>query len=431
MSPHKNRPGIRPFAEFRRSIHSAHHADFRGKPRVKLKNSKSFSQMQTHLLERYRGVEVMHSFADANDVVFDCIPVAQQPSLKFQNRVIAQPPTLPPRPIRPAETAEIPKKTMLPSPLSRDQNDKYGNIMFCPPGTIPLRRTTLEELTRHQSLEHFFKKSPFGSGRPVCQTQAVGDAPPTHRWAHAFQNIQNYGGHSFLNIWNPPIGSNQVFSLSQHWYLGGSGANTQTAEVGWQVFPVFYNATSPVLFIYWTADNYQQTGCYNLERPGFVQTNNAWPLGGALSTISTLGEQQYELEAAYLFAQGNWWLFIGGTDASNAIGYFPGSIYNNGVMATGAAEIDYGGEVVGTTSWPPMGSGAFAADGWQKAAYQRDIFYYPADGSAAMNAALQLSEQWPNCYTATMSNTDPSWGDTVYFGKPGGNNCPPTPPNSV
>ena len=280
-------------------VHSARHADFRNKAGARVKNSKSFSRMQTHLLERYRDVEVLHSFEDANGVVFDCIPVEHQPSLKDQNRVIAQPPRLPTRPARPAEATENDKKAVLQSPLNPDQKDKYGNVMLCPPGTIPLQRTTLEELTRCETLESFFKKSPFGSERPVCQPEAVAAAPPTHRWAHAFQQVLNYGGHSFLNIWDPTIDPSQVFSLSQHWYMGGSGANTQTAEVGWQVFPSLYQNTSPVLFIYWTADNYQQTGCYNLTGPGFIQTNNAWPLGGALSTISITAGQQFELEAAY------------------------------------------------------------------------------------------------------------------------------------
>jgi hypothetical protein len=49
-------------------------------------------------------------------------------------------------------------------------------------------------------------------------------------------------------------------------------------------------------------------------------------------------------------------------------------------MASRASEIDYGGEVVGTTSWPPMGGGAYAAAGWQHAAYQRQIHYFPTGG---------------------------------------------------
>src|SRR5262249_16764445 len=114
----------------------------------------------------------------------------------------------------------------------------------------------------------------------------------THRWAHAAQNVNNLGGHSYLNVWDPPIRADPIFSLSQHWYVGGSGAGLQTAEVGWQVYPQMYGNTRPVFFIYWTADDYQTTGCYNLSCSAFVQTNNAWPIGGALSSWSTSGGQQ-------------------------------------------------------------------------------------------------------------------------------------------
>ena len=228
-----------------------------------------------------------------------------------------------------------------------------------------------------------------------------------------------------MNIWNPSIGADEVdrFSLSQHWYVGGNGPNTQTAEVGWQVYPLMYHSSEPVFFIYWTADNYGSTGGYNLTRPGFVQTNNSWTLGGTLVPVSVTNGPQYEIEVAFYLNQGNWWLYVGDTDASHAIGYYPTSIYNNGAMASKASSIDYGGEVVSsTTSWPPMGSGTFASEGWLKAAYQRDIFYFPTAGgtSYANDLAVKLTSP---CYTANVINSNPPWNETLWFGGPGGTNC--------
>ena len=89
-------------------------------------------------------------------------------------------------------------------------------------------------------------------------------------------------------------------------------------------------------------------------------------------------------------------------------------------MASHAAEIDYGGETVGTTSFPRMGSGAFANQGWQKAAYQRQIYYYPQAGGSAW-AALTASQAWPNCYTAQVVNYASPWNETLWYGGPGGN----------
>jgi hypothetical protein len=45
--------------------------------------------------------------------------------------------------------------------------------------------------------------------------------------------VNNLGGGGFVIVWDPIIGANQIFSLSQHWYVGGSGGNLQPAEVGW------------------------------------------------------------------------------------------------------------------------------------------------------------------------------------------------------
>jgi hypothetical protein len=53
-----------------------------------------------------------------------------------------------------------------------------------------------------------------------------------------------------------------------------------------------------------------------------------------------------------------------------AVGYYPGSIYRGGQLTRKARLIEYGGETVGSTVWPPMGSGHFASAGWQYAAYQ-------------------------------------------------------------
>jgi hypothetical protein len=178
-----------------------------------------------------------------------------------------------------------------------------------------------------------------------------------------------------------------------------------------------------VFFIYWTADAYQHTGCYNLTCTAFVQTSSSWTIGGAISPPwSTSGGAQYELQIAYFLSGGKWWLYVNGTSGSNAIGYYPVSLYNGGAMATGASEIDYGGEVVGTTSWPPMGSGAFANAGYGKACYQRQIQYYPV-GGGIVDASLTGSQPSPKCYTVEVHKFNPPWSETIFFGGPGGTGC--------
>jgi hypothetical protein len=415
--------GVTPFARFLDNVKAAKHADFAAAPASLVKQPDKFEEMRTHILKLYEGTQVPHSFVDANGSTFDCVPIEQQPSLRGVSGAIPKAPDLPttPKPPTPAGEAHDWKPTEFGPQLGPDRKDQFGNVMNCPNGTIPIRRVTLEDMSRFENLRSFLQKRPGGGAIPPKAASAPPQAAAaTHRWAHAFQNVANLGGHSFINVWDPPIGANQVFSLSQHWYVGGSGAGLQTAEVGWQVYPQFYGNTKPVFFIYWTADGYNQTGCYNLSCTGFVQTNSSWAIGGAMSPWSVTGGAQYELEIAYFLTGGRWWLYVKGTAGANAIGYYPVSVYKNGAMASHAAEIDYGGETVGTTSFPKMGSGAFANQGWQKACYQRQIYYYPQAGGSAW-AALTASQAWPNCYTAQVVNYAAPWNETLWYGGPGGN----------
>ena len=416
--------GILPFDQFLAAVNDARHTEFAARPASKVAHEDSFADMRAHILRLYEGVEVVNSFVDENGSVFDCVPVEQQPSLRGAAGAVPSAPDLPPM-NAPASAAEERRDAQVPPQMAENKNDQFGNVMYCPPGTIPMRRVTLEDLTRFEDMRSFFRKAPGGGAIPPRLSRPQQPEPPqvaaTHRWAHAFQSVNNVGGHSLLNLWQPAIGANQIFSLSQHWYAGGSGANLQTAEVGWQVYPQFYNNNRPVFFIYWTADGYGSTGCYNLTCSAFVQTNNSWAIGGAIPTpYSSTNGPQYSLEVAYYLFQGRWWLYVKGTNSSNAIGYYPASIYNNGALSRHAESIDYGGETVGTTSFPPMGSGAFANAGWQKAAYQRQIYYFPAAGGSAW-ANLTASQSWPNCYTAQLNTYASPWNTSLWFGGPGGN----------
>lgn len=416
--------GLIPLQEFVKRVQSAKHADFANAPASLVKQSSAFEEMRGHILKLYEGATAAHSFVDENGSIFDCVPIAQQPSLKGVSGALPKAPDAPHIEAATGGTANDYKPAALPPQLGPDKKDKHGNVMQCPAGTIPLRRVTLDDMSRFENLHNFFHKTPGGGAIPPRadtspQTGAGTAVAATHRWAHAFQNVNNLGGHNFINVWDPAIGANQVFSLAQHWYVGGSGSGLQTAEVGWQVYPQFYGGTKPVFFIYWTADGYNQTGCYNLSCSAFVQTNSSWAIGGTLSPWSTIGGQQYEIQVTFYLSGGRWWLYIGGTAAANAIGYYPVSIYKNGAMASHASEIDYGGETVGTTSFPPMGSGQFANQGWQKAAYQRQIYYFPQAGGSAW-ASLTQSQAWPKCYTTQLNNYASPWNVTLWFGGPGG-----------
>jgi hypothetical protein len=345
------------------SIQSAKFSDYSSKVASMVAHEAAFAEMKAHILNLYDKTEVQHSFVDESGAVFDCIPIEQQLSLRGSTGAIPKAPDLP-KVMAGGGPQDERKDAVIASPLGPDRKDRHGNVMQCPLGTVPIRRVTLEDLTRFGTLQDFFQKGPRGAGRPPRAIEPA-TVPATHRWAHAYQSVNNGGGHSYLNLWAPSMGANQIFSLSQHWYVGGSGANLQTLECGWQVYPAMYGDTKPHLFTYWTADNYNKTGCYNVTCSAFVQIGSSFAPGMVLGPTSVSGGSQYIIELAYWHTGGRWWLYFNGTAGGNVIGYYPDTLYKGGALASQASEIDYGGEVVGTTSfpraWPPQGAGKFFA----------------------------------------------------------------------
>lgn len=358
-----------------------------------VRSQQAFGEMRSYILNLYQGVKVTHSFVD-HDSYFDCVVTETQPSVRaLGGAKLATPPAL-------ADVTPAPAGSQAATQYAPGQTDAYGNAMSCAAGTIPMQRLTLERMAKFPTLKAFMAKKPAGANSSIQDN--------AHRYGVGYQSVNNYGGNSWLNLWNP----SGEFSLSQQWYVNGG----QTVEGGW----VHYSARwdPAVLFIFFTPDNYA-SGCYNLECSGFVQTSNAFTLGGAWSSYSTLGGTQWGFAEQWQYFQGNWWLFIQNT----AIGYYPGSIYNGGPMGSGNANLaEFGGETyTGGTNWPQMGSGQFANAGFGWAAYQNTMFYID-QAYATHWSVLNPIVTNPNCYTLSItdSSVGGSWGTYIFFGGPGG-----------
>ena len=67
-----------------------------------------------------------------------------------------------------------------------------------------------------------------------------------------------------------------------------------------------------------------------------------------------------------------------------------------------------------------MGSGAFAAAGEGRAAYQRNLGVYAANAGLQTSLDLQTDQADPAAYNIATTASD-VWGDYFYFGGPGGN----------
>jgi hypothetical protein len=423
---------LTPFNEYRAGLASAKSTAFVGRAEVRVKQAPDFEEMRQHLTKLYATLTVTHSFALESDT-YDCIPVTQQPAVRLQGiRSIAEaPPSGLAAAGKPAVGAPAKAEESL-HPTARavqtgeaTQKDKFGNSTKCEANTIPMRRVTLEEMTRFPTLHEFFAKGP----NPTVPPQAGKNIPPCtgpsclHKYSVFNQTVNNWGGNSVLNLWSPPVntGAGEDFSLTQHWYVGGSGKTLpglQTVEVGWQNYPNKYGDQRSRLFIYHTADGYNTTGCYNLDCGDFVQTNGSVYLGGGFTNYSTNGGAQGEFSIQVQFFRGNWWIFYQGT----AFGYYPGSLFHGGQLTRYATNVQYGTESTGTNLWPGEGSGQWPSTGWSHAAYQRDLFYI---NTSAQGIWENLSP-WnvAPCYNLSGPFTGSgAWQLYFYDGGPGGHGC--------
>ncbi|CAK9138585.1 unnamed protein product [Ilex paraguariensis] len=286
----------------------------------------------------------------------------------------------------------------------------------CPEGTIPIRRTTENDVLRASSIRRYGRKIRRGVRHDTMSSD--------HEHAVAFVNgDQYYGAKASLNVWTPRVTDQYEFSLSQVWVISGSfGDDLNTIEAGWQVSPALYGDNYPRFFTYWTTDAYQATGCYNLLCSGFVQTNNKIAIGAAISPRSSFNGRQFDIGIMIWKdpKHGHWWLEFG---SGLLIGYWPSFLFTH--LQSHASMVQFGGEIVNSRSLgyhtsTQMGSGHFADEGFRKASYFRNLQVVDWDNSLIPLSNLHLLADHPNCYDIKAGRNG-VWGDYFYYGGPGRN----------
>ncbi|KAE9613361.1 putative neprosin [Lupinus albus] len=290
----------------------------------------------------------------------------------------------------------------------------------CPEGTIPIRRTTEQDMLRASSVSRFGRKI----RRPVKRdTNSNG-----HEHAVGYVSGEKYyGAKASINVWAPRVANQYEFSLSQMWVISGSfGDDLNTIEAGWQVSPELYGDSYPRFFTYWTSDAYQATGCYNLLCSGFVQTNNRIAIGAAISPTSTYAAGQFDITLLIWKdpKHGNWWLEFG---SGILVGYWPSFLFTH--LRNHASMVQFGGEIVnsrqtGSHTSTQMGSGHFAGEGFGKASYFRNIQVVDWDNNLIPLSNLRVLADHSNCYDI-QGGINNVWGNYFYYGGPGRNvRCP-------
>ncbi|KAJ1282407.1 hypothetical protein BS78_03G049600 [Paspalum vaginatum] len=291
----------------------------------------------------------------------------------------------------------------------------------CPEGTVPIRRTTARDVLRSSSARRFGMKPRAGNVRRDSTSNG-------HEHAVGYvTGDQFYGAKASLNVWSAKVASAAEFSLSQIWVISGSfGNDLNTIEAGWQVSPELYGDNSPRFFTYWTTDAYQETGCYNLHCSGFIQTNNRIAIGAAISPTSVYNGRQFDISLLIWKDphRGNWWLQLG---SGPLVGYWPSFLFTH--LGGHANMVQFGGEVVnsrpsGSHTPTQMGSGHFPREGFNRAAYFRNVQVVDGDNSLVPAAALRLVADHPGCYDIK-GGYNRAWGNYFYYGGPGRNvHCP-------
>ncbi|KAJ0502594.1 putative neprosin [Helianthus annuus] len=265
--------------------------------------------------------------------------------------------------------------------------NSYGK---CPKGTIPVRRTKKEDVLRASSVKRYGKKS----SSTFAQLNSIDP------------DLINQNGHQ------------HAIAYAQGEFYG--------AKATMNVSPDLYGDNNTRLFIYWTSDAYQATGCYNLLCSGFIQTNNEIALGGSISPISQFDGSQYDITILIWKDpdEGNWWMQFGN---GKVLGYWPATLFS--YLTESASLIEWGGEVVNTASdgqhtTTQMGSGQFPQEGFSKASYFRNIQIVDESNSLRDPKDLNTFSEQPNCYDVK-TDSNGKWGSHFYYGGPGRNpNCP-------
>ncbi|XP_074572415.1 protein neprosin-like [Curcuma longa] len=284
----------------------------------------------------------------------------------------------------------------------------------CPEGSVPIRRTTEEDILRASSVKRF--------GRKPAVTMSHDSESSDHEHAVGYVvGDQYYGAKASINVWAPKVTSSSEFSLSQIWIISGSfGTDLNTIEAGWQVSPQLYGDSSPRFFTYWTTDAYQATGCYNLLCSGFIQTNNMIAIGAAISPVSTPSGGQFDISLLVWKDpnHGNWWLELG---SGTLVGYWPAFLFSH--LSEHASMVQFGGEVVNTQPMgehtsTQMGSGQFAGEGFGRASYFRNLQVVDWDNSLVPPPNLRVLADHPSCYDI-QGGINALWGNYFYYGGPG------------
>ncbi|KAJ4981245.1 hypothetical protein NE237_032082 [Protea cynaroides] len=199
---------------------------------------------------------------------------------------------------------------------------------------------------------------------------------------------------------------------------------------GKHVHPKLYGDNKTHTFGHWTADGSQKTGCFNALCNGFVQVSKSSPLGLAFPFTSTTGGAILQLPLFLFqnIHSNNWWLGYGEGDHFVDIGYWPPELFNG--IKDSAPIVGWRGEAYAPQGelYPQMGTGnlpsRFKGSRQSKiTAYFRAVRVYNESyiGVGPYDRSLQSVTDSPYCfYVFDYPYIDDYWRHVFFYGGPGG-----------
>ncbi|KAF7007949.1 hypothetical protein CFC21_022829 [Triticum aestivum] len=259
------------------------------------------------------------SFKDNYGVVFDCVDIYKQPAFDhplLKNHILQMPPN-------------SSSGTGLPT-----------TGVSCPYGTVPIRRTLKEDLVRGRAL------------RPVYKPTSTQDTSGIDGQHFAQVLLDCEKGKTFqsasasIEVYYLPMPSDAA-STAQMLVVDDRSSNVTVVQAGWHIDPRREGDGQSRFLVFWTADDYKETGCLNMQCPGFVAVNPYIAPGMVLPIGSSIA-----LAISRYDQTGNWFVYVNGM----VVGYFPPAIVNG---MDGSTQVQLGGIVYAPpgSKRPPMGSG--------------------------------------------------------------------------
>ncbi|KAK1260872.1 hypothetical protein QJS04_geneDACA002028 [Acorus gramineus] len=315
--------------------------------------------------------------------IFDCVDINKQPALDhplLANHTIKMKPSS--YPVWREEDAP------LKNPLSLVMLGKER----CPTGTVPIRRTSREELISAQNIQNLNQKRYISS---------------------LFTKRGHYHGSSVNITTNNPRVIKYQTSTARVRLWGGSMFEISFIEAGWLVSPRTFGDQRTRFYAYWTSG---MRGCYNIFCPGFVQISQTTPVGAVLDPISIYNDTQYQIKVTIFGDKKNqhWWLSLN----EETIGYWPMSILVD--FQDTAEFVEWGGEATGPANLlsSAMGSGYFPKEGEGIAGKFRNVFILNETLYEAypLEDVLYTQSTNPACYSVSDRR---DWYSFFYYGGPG------------